>query len=263
MSSPNKHKYIIISTTPEDVYAIENNMFTHQPCGRAYHHTLFYGCGCPEAILTYIPQDMDGLIHIQKFIGCGPYSPGDQFSPCTLPIFGFPGLQYSSFVDGYSVVFFQQHSSLPLNQAIQSVLCPNHSSSWYESSDVCIFLTHGLAVRACETLLWVPMGSWFSPHSTYDTPPQRSLQLLAIYIEGSTIWDILYGILDNQNFSMWALLLPEYFQHHRIQLVVVARLRSMIDMVEPGTWLMSSWVQDKWQLRFSRRQVMLYDVQCF
>lgn len=93
--------------------------------GWTYHRAFLYGCGCSEAILTYIPQDVDGLLHIHMFLASGIQPCGARLTTCTVPIHAFPGSPLSFFVDSYSVVFLQHHSSLPINMALKSVLHPD------------------------------------------------------------------------------------------------------------------------------------------
>lgn len=95
-------------------------MFTHEPAGRTYHRALFYGSGCSEAVLTYVPQDVDGVVRAHMWIGVGQHSVDHRLRPSIFPIQGFPGSTHSLFPNAYSVVCFERHPILPPNQAIDT-----------------------------------------------------------------------------------------------------------------------------------------------
>jgi hypothetical protein len=65
------------------------------------------------------------------FVGSGPHSPGIRLSPRAVSIHAFPGSRFSYFSDAFTVVFFEHDLSLPLNEAVQSILHPDRGCSWY------------------------------------------------------------------------------------------------------------------------------------
>ncbi|KAG1838185.1 hypothetical protein DFJ58DRAFT_733923 [Suillus subalutaceus] len=105
------------STTAVDVCDIENHMFTNEP-GRTYHRAMFYGTSCDEALLTYVPEDVDGVIRAHMWIGGAHYSSYHGLHPRAVSVGGFPGSCYSIFRDAYSVIFFDRNPSLPVNRAL-------------------------------------------------------------------------------------------------------------------------------------------------
>ncbi|KAG1793648.1 uncharacterized protein HD556DRAFT_1443439 [Suillus plorans] len=100
-------------------------LFQHS---RTYHRALFYGTACDEAILTYVPQDLDGIIRVHMWIGGAHFSNSHGTPPSTVFIDRFPGSSLSLFRDAYSVVFLSQDPLLPLNSAHLS--CTDSLNPW-------------------------------------------------------------------------------------------------------------------------------------
>lgn len=88
--------------------------------GRTFHRVILYGTACDEAILTYVPEDLDGIVHAHMWIGGGCYASSVELTPRTVFITGFPGSPSSIFPDTYSIIFFERHSVLPVNHALVS-----------------------------------------------------------------------------------------------------------------------------------------------
>ncbi|KAG1799147.1 hypothetical protein EV424DRAFT_1352391 [Suillus variegatus] len=59
--------------------------------GRTFHRVILYGTACDEAILTYVPEDLDGIVHAHMWIGGGCYASSVELTPRTVFITGFPG----------------------------------------------------------------------------------------------------------------------------------------------------------------------------
>ncbi|KAG1884139.1 hypothetical protein F4604DRAFT_1919981 [Suillus subluteus] len=121
--------YASTSTSAVDVYDIENQMFNNKPQGHTYHRVMLYGTSCTEVLLTYIPEDLDGIVHAHMWIGGGRYSSYCDSHPCTVSVGGFLGSRYSIFPDAYSVIFFDQNHSLPVNHALSCSV--NGVPPWY------------------------------------------------------------------------------------------------------------------------------------
>jgi hypothetical protein len=77
-----------------------------------------YGTGCPEAILTYVPQDVDNVVRAHMWIKGAQYCEGDHLQPTFRLVKGFPDSTLSCFPDIYTIVSYQRNSVLPPNQAI-------------------------------------------------------------------------------------------------------------------------------------------------
>ncbi|KAG1856182.1 hypothetical protein C8R48DRAFT_675013 [Suillus tomentosus] len=133
-----------LATTEVDVYATENQMFTHQPGGRTYHQALFYPAGYSEAILTYVPQDADGFLRAHMWIAGGHLSASTILIPSLLVFHGFPDCLWSTFPHAYGVVYLQQHSSLPKNQAIARCHAVGSSVRWFGDVLVVKHVGHNL-----------------------------------------------------------------------------------------------------------------------
>lgn len=96
--------------------------------GCTYHRALFYGTACDEAILTYVPQDLDGIIRAHMWIGGVHFSNSVGTHPSTVFVNDFPGSSLSRFRDAYSVIFLSQDPLLPLNSAYLS--CADSLNPW-------------------------------------------------------------------------------------------------------------------------------------
>ncbi|KAG1811916.1 hypothetical protein EV424DRAFT_1542326 [Suillus variegatus] len=81
---------------------------------------MFYGTSCEEAILTYVPQDVDGVVRVHMWIGGAHYSSYRGLHPCAVSVGGFPGSRHSIFRDSYTVIFFDRSPSLPVNRALSA-----------------------------------------------------------------------------------------------------------------------------------------------
>jgi hypothetical protein len=112
---------------------------------------LLYSTGCSEAILTYVPQDVDGVIHAHMWIGGAQYCEGDNLEPSCRVFHGFPGCRFSSFPDMYTVVFYECQSVLPPNRAI---------AACHGDPDVVQWLGNVLVIKhvGCHTYAYCDMG---------------------------------------------------------------------------------------------------------
>jgi hypothetical protein len=86
--------------------------------GCTYHRAFFYGSGCSESVLTYVSQDIDGIVRTHMWIGVGQHCVDHSVSASIFSVRGFPGALYSTFADAYSVLYFAHHPSLPPNEAV-------------------------------------------------------------------------------------------------------------------------------------------------
>ncbi|KAG1797050.1 uncharacterized protein HD556DRAFT_1441215 [Suillus plorans] len=91
---------------------------------------MFYGTDCDEAIPTYVPEDLDGVVRAQMWIGGGHWSCSGDASPRSVSVGGFPGSRYSIFPDAYSVIFFGRGSKLPVNRALASSIVVESAPQW-------------------------------------------------------------------------------------------------------------------------------------
>ncbi|KAG1890322.1 hypothetical protein F4604DRAFT_1914868 [Suillus subluteus] len=95
---------------------------------------MFYGTDCDEAILTYVPQDMDGVVRAHMWIGGSHWSCSADTrhaSPSSVSVGGFPGSRYSLFPHAYSVIFFDRLQTLPANRALSSSVVAETVPSWH------------------------------------------------------------------------------------------------------------------------------------
>jgi hypothetical protein len=92
---------------------------------------MLYGTGCDEAVLTYVPQDSDGVIRAHMWIGGGHHSCSNYAPLRTIFVGGFPGSALSFFPDAYSVIFFDRIPSLPLNHALPPFIYQTAVYQWF------------------------------------------------------------------------------------------------------------------------------------
>ncbi|KAG2738972.1 hypothetical protein P692DRAFT_20841583 [Suillus brevipes Sb2] len=125
-------------------------MFTHQPVGRTYYRALFYGSGCSEAILTYVPQDLDGIVRAHMFIRCGQHFPACLLTPQITPVLGFPGSRFSVFRNAYSVIHFHHHPVLPVNQSLSGEHVDSNMPRWF--GDVLVMKHSGHNLKTYQSI---------------------------------------------------------------------------------------------------------------
>ncbi|KAG1887033.1 hypothetical protein F4604DRAFT_1916863 [Suillus subluteus] len=130
----------------EHIHSTENHMFTHEPFGRTYHQVLFYGSGCSEAVLTYVPQDVDGIVRAHMWIAASQHSAHHSMRASIYPVHGFPGSSHSMFPDAYSVVYFAWNALLPSNKAIAAQQASCCGTGWL--GDVLVIKHAGHDLRA-------------------------------------------------------------------------------------------------------------------
>ncbi|KAG1880090.1 hypothetical protein F4604DRAFT_1922780 [Suillus subluteus] len=134
----------------ESIYSTENDMFTHEPVARTTM-SFFYGSGCAEAVLTYVPQDINGLIHAHMWIGMGQHSSDSSLCASIFSIRGFPGASFSTFAGAYSVLYFAQHPSLSPNKAIAIAHAGHCDTQWFGDVLVLKHIGHNFATYQSMT----------------------------------------------------------------------------------------------------------------
>lgn len=70
-----------------------------------FHKVVFYGTACDEAILMYVPENMDDIIQAHMWIGGGCYLSHVELTLYTVFISGFPVLPCSMFPNAIASSF--------------------------------------------------------------------------------------------------------------------------------------------------------------